>query len=88
MRTAEPEVQSDDAQEETAPFQLTALDFRHPPGAITLVCGPTGCGKSSLLSAILGEMELLEGTVTLPKRPLRLLRVVSPTALRQHGSRP
>ncbi|GAC95425.1 ATP-binding cassette transporter [Pseudozyma hubeiensis SY62] len=62
-----------DAPEETTPFQLTDLDFRPPAGKMTLVCGSTGSGKSSLLSAILGEMELLEGSVTLPKRPLQLL---------------
>lgn len=63
----------DEDQQEHAPFQLTALNFRPPPGKMTLICGPTGSGKSSLLSAILGEMELVEGVVSLPKRPLRLL---------------
>lgn len=62
-----------DAPEEAPPFQLTDLDFRPPAGKMTLVCGSTGSGKSSLLSAILGEMELVEGSVTLPKRPLQLL---------------
>ncbi|SPO20123.1 related to multidrug resistance protein [Ustilago trichophora] len=65
------DTQSD--QEEVEPFHLTALDFRPPAGKMTLICGPTGSGKSSLLSALLGEMELLEGSVTLPKRPLQLL---------------
>ncbi|VTJ60819.1 Hypothetical predicted protein [Marmota monax] len=32
-------------------------------GMMLGVCGNTGSGKSSLLSAILGEMHLLEGTV-------------------------
>ncbi|SNX81770.1 related to multidrug resistance protein [Melanopsichium pennsylvanicum] len=64
---------AEDVQEDAEPFQLTSLNFRPPPGKMTLVCGPTGSGKSSLLSAILGEMELLEGTITLPKRPLQLL---------------
>lgn len=68
-----PGVEGDHISEEPAPFHLIDLDFRPPAGKMTLVCGPTGSGKSSLLSAILGEMELLEGTVTLPKRPLQLL---------------
>ena len=63
----------EDAPEEVEPFHLTALDFRPPAGKMTLICGPTGSGKSSLLSALLGEMELVEGTITLPKRPLQLL---------------
>jgi len=27
------------------------------------ICGPVGCGKTSLLSAILGELQVQEGTV-------------------------
>lgn len=30
--------------------------------------GPVGCGKSSLVSALLGEMEKLEGTVSVKVR--------------------
>lgn len=59
--------------DEPEPFHLTALDFRPPAGKMTLVCGPTGSGKSSLLSGILGEMELIDGTISLPKQPLSLL---------------
>ncbi|CAG5116677.1 unnamed protein product, partial [Candidula unifasciata] len=36
-----------------------------PPGSLTAVVGTVGAGKSSLLSAMLGEMEKLEGRVTL-----------------------
>lgn len=32
------------------------------------VVGPVGCGKSSLVSALLGEMEKLEGTVSVKVR--------------------
>ncbi|CBQ67860.1 related to multidrug resistance protein [Sporisorium reilianum SRZ2] len=69
----QPAAEENEVQEEATPFHLTALDFQPPAGKMTLVCGPTGSGKSSLLSAILGEMELLEGKVILPKRPLQLL---------------
>ncbi|TKY90680.1 hypothetical protein EX895_000678 [Sporisorium graminicola] len=71
--TPQPATEVDGAQEEATPFHLTALDFQPPAGKMTLVCGPTGSGKSSLLSAILGEMELVEGKIILPKRPLQLL---------------
>lgn len=36
---------------------------------LTLVCGPTGSGKSSLLSGLLGEMDVLSGKLTLDKQP-------------------
>uniref|UniRef100_A0A8C0F0Q6 MRP3 protein n=1 Tax=Bubo bubo TaxID=30461 RepID=A0A8C0F0Q6_BUBBB len=34
-----------------------------PSGALVAIVGPVGCGKSSLVSALLGEMEKLEGEV-------------------------
>uniref|UniRef100_A0A7M4F2I2 Multidrug resistance-associated protein 1-like n=1 Tax=Crocodylus porosus TaxID=8502 RepID=A0A7M4F2I2_CROPO len=39
------------------------LNVRIPEGALVAVVGQVGSGKSSFLSAILGEMEKLEGTV-------------------------
>ncbi|KAJ1602920.1 hypothetical protein NDA14_002008 [Ustilago hordei] len=72
-QAASNEVRDGEEGNKPEPFQLTAIDFRPPRGKITLICGPTGSGKSSLLSGILGEMELLDGTISLPKRPLSLL---------------
>lgn len=40
-----------------------SLDIQVPKGALVAVVGPVGCGKSSLLSALLGDMEKLEGKV-------------------------
>ncbi|XP_045840743.1 ATP-binding cassette sub-family C member 3 isoform X4 [Meles meles] len=45
------------------PPTLHSLNIQVPKGALVAVVGPVGCGKSSLLSALLGEMEKLEGTV-------------------------
>ncbi|XP_051056069.1 ATP-binding cassette sub-family C member 3 [Phodopus roborovskii] len=45
------------------PPTLHSLNFQIPKGALVAVVGPVGCGKSSLVSALLGEMEKLEGTV-------------------------
>ncbi|XP_077632923.1 ATP-binding cassette sub-family C member 3 isoform X1 [Crocuta crocuta] len=45
------------------PPTLHSLDIQVPKGALVAVVGPVGCGKSSLVSALLGEMEKLEGTV-------------------------
>uniref|UniRef100_A0A8C4MFN1 Multidrug resistance-associated protein 1 n=1 Tax=Equus asinus asinus TaxID=83772 RepID=A0A8C4MFN1_EQUAS len=39
------------------------LNIQVPKGALVAVVGPVGCGKSSLVSALLGEMEKLEGKV-------------------------
>eukprot|EP00927_Polykrikos_kofoidii_P085769 TRINITY_DN9414_c0_g1_i1.p1 TRINITY_DN9414_c0_g1~~TRINITY_DN9414_c0_g1_i1.p1 ORF type:complete len:1661 (-),score=279.42 TRINITY_DN9414_c0_g1_i1:84-4952(-) len=42
-------------------FQLWGLDLAVMPGSITAVVGRTGSGKSSLLSALLGDMTLVQG---------------------------
>ncbi len=34
-----------------------------PPGSLTMIVGQVGMGKSSLLSALLGEMHTVSGTV-------------------------
>lgn len=36
-----------------------------PQGSLLAVVGHVGCGKSSLVSALLGEMEKLEGEVSI-----------------------
>lgn len=46
------------------PPTLYRLNIQIPKGALVAVVGPVGCGKSSLVSALLGEMEKLEGTVS------------------------
>ncbi|KZV81042.1 hypothetical protein EXIGLDRAFT_658801 [Exidia glandulosa HHB12029] len=53
-------------------FALRDISVVFPRGKMSLVYGPTGSGKSSLLSAVLGEMKCLEGHVYLPKFPVRL----------------
>ncbi|XP_037350168.1 ATP-binding cassette sub-family C member 3 [Talpa occidentalis] len=45
------------------PPTLHSLDIQVPKGALVAVVGPVGCGKSSLVSALLGDMEKLEGKV-------------------------
>ncbi|XP_008569047.1 PREDICTED: canalicular multispecific organic anion transporter 2 [Galeopterus variegatus] len=45
------------------PPTLHSLNIEIPKGALVAVVGPVGCGKSSLVSALLGEMEKLEGKV-------------------------
>ncbi len=43
-------------------FRLNMPEFSIQPGELVAVVGRVGAGKSSLLQAILGNMELLEGT--------------------------
>lgn len=42
---------------------IRRLNVCIPEGSLVAVVGPVGSGKSSLLSALLGEMDKLEGTV-------------------------
>ncbi|XP_072470803.1 multidrug resistance-associated protein 1-like isoform X5 [Notamacropus eugenii] len=42
---------------------LNDLNIKIPEGALVAIIGQVGSGKSSMLSAILGEMEKLKGTV-------------------------
>ncbi|KAJ1720913.1 hypothetical protein LPJ53_004512, partial [Coemansia erecta] len=48
------------------PFSLKNISLRFPAGGLSLIAGPTGSGKSSLLSALIGEMTLTSGRILLP----------------------
>ncbi|KAJ3359817.1 hypothetical protein HDU91_004794 [Kappamyces sp. JEL0680] len=50
-----------------AAFTLRNLDIQFPSGRLSVICGPTGSGKTSLLLALLGEMECISGSYHLPK---------------------
>ncbi|XP_041917197.1 ATP-binding cassette sub-family C member 8-like [Alosa sapidissima] len=43
---------------------LSNIDIRVPFGQLTMVVGQVGCGKSSLLLAALGEMQMISGSVS------------------------
>ncbi|KAF5097875.1 hypothetical protein D0Z00_002248 [Geotrichum galactomycetum] len=47
-------------------FKLRDLDIDFKVGKLNVVVGPTGAGKSSLLLALLGEMDLISGHGFLP----------------------
>eukprot|EP00746_Dinoflagellata_sp_MGD_P011278 gnl/MRDRNA2_/MRDRNA2_123593_c0_seq1.p1 gnl/MRDRNA2_/MRDRNA2_123593_c0~~gnl/MRDRNA2_/MRDRNA2_123593_c0_seq1.p1 ORF type:complete len:953 (+),score=230.34 gnl/MRDRNA2_/MRDRNA2_123593_c0_seq1:187-2859(+) len=44
---------------------LKTIDFVAESGKLTAIVGPVGCGKTTLLQALLGEAEVLKGNVTL-----------------------
>ncbi|KAJ2724130.1 hypothetical protein GGI07_002165 [Coemansia sp. Benny D115] len=49
-----------------ASFGLENITLLFPRGKLSIVVGPTGSGKSSLLSALIGEMTLTSGRIILP----------------------
>jgi len=50
-------------------FTLRHLNLQFPNGELSVVSGRTGSGKSLLLAAILGEVEVLSGKITAPRSP-------------------
>ncbi|KAK5089910.1 Transporter of the ATP-binding cassette (ABC) [Lithohypha guttulata] len=48
------------------PFRLIDMDIDFIVGKLNVIAGPTGSGKTSLLLALLGEMQLLDGIVHIP----------------------
>ncbi|XP_053328289.1 multidrug resistance-associated protein 1-like isoform X2 [Spea bombifrons] len=47
------------------PPSLRSINITIPKGSLVAVVGQVGCGKTSLLSALLGEMEKVEGRVAM-----------------------
>ncbi|KAB8259983.1 P-loop containing nucleoside triphosphate hydrolase protein [Aspergillus pseudonomiae] len=45
---------------------LTGLTLAFPEDSLSIITGPTGSGKSLLLAAILGEAEILNGSISAP----------------------
>ncbi|XP_035472646.1 ATP-binding cassette sub-family C member 9 isoform X2 [Scophthalmus maximus] len=48
---------------------LSDINIRIPTGQLTMIVGQVGCGKSSLLLAMLGEMQAIDGRVHWSKPP-------------------
>ncbi|CAN3376822.1 hypothetical protein DIURU_001603 [Diutina rugosa] len=59
-------------------FKLRDLDVSFKVGQLNVVIGATGSGKTSLLLALLGEMDLIQGKVFLPGAKARHLCEIDP----------
>ncbi|KAF9361710.1 hypothetical protein BGX26_000065 [Mortierella sp. AD094] len=80
--SGEPQSRTEDADQ----FILRDINVAFPVGELSIVCGPTGGGKTSLLLAMLGEMDILSGVIFLPRRPLDGSRTFDPeTGLLKDG---
>lgn len=50
-------------------FVLSNLTLRFPPKALSVISGKTGTGKSLLLASILGECDVVAGSIKVPRAP-------------------
>lgn len=50
-------------------FVLRNVTVTFPKGELSVISGKTGTGKSLMLASILGEVDLLSGSIALPKAP-------------------
>ncbi|KAJ2507744.1 Transporter of the ATP-binding cassette (ABC), partial [Coemansia sp. RSA 2049] len=56
----------DSSEEDAVTFQLQQLTVSFPVGKLSIIAGPTGSGKTSMLMALLGEMRLAKGQLMVP----------------------
>lgn len=61
---------------DTTNIALQDINLEFPRGQLSIICGPVGSGKTSLLLALLGEMKLVSGRRFLP-RPIESVAFVS-----------
>ncbi|EFR03018.1 multidrug resistance-associated protein 13 [Nannizzia gypsea CBS 118893] len=53
-------------------FVLKNINLTFPNKELSLVCGPTGSGKSLLLGSIFGEADLVSGSIGVPMPPFTI----------------
>jgi len=60
---------ADDKIDDSERFVLRNVDVTFPEGELSVISGKTGTGKSLMLSAILGEVDVLGGNLYAPRAP-------------------
>lgn len=60
---------ADEELDDDERYVLRDVTVTFPKGELSVISGKTGTGKSLMLSAMLGEVDLLAGTISLPKAP-------------------
>lgn len=63
---AYPGHEEDGDDEEAERFRLGELDLSFPTGKLSLITGPVGSGKTTLVLSLLGETVLLKGKIFIP----------------------
>ncbi|EKG15549.1 Putative ABC transporter protein [Macrophomina phaseolina MS6] len=58
-----------DAEKNEESFVLSDLNFTFPDRQLSVISGRTGSGKTLLLKAILGEVDVISGTIEVPQAP-------------------
>lgn len=60
-----------DNQDEEDPdrFVLRNVNITFPKGELSVISGKTGSGKSLMLAAVLGEVDILSGSISVPRAP-------------------
>ena len=54
------------AASDPSAFRMTGIDLEFVFDDLNIIIGPTGSGKTTLLVALMGEMDLLEGSIKFP----------------------
>jgi ABC-type multidrug transport system fused ATPase/permease subunit len=69
-------------------FKLKNINIKFPNGDFSIICGPTGSGKTLLMLSLLGETQLVEGNAYCPLTPIpnnlkdaSIVNYVSPSIL-------
>ncbi|GAA5893134.1 hypothetical protein JCM6882_003894 [Rhodosporidiobolus microsporus] len=61
----------DEARENPNVFRLDKLNLRFPEGKLSIILGPVGSGKTTILMSLLGETNRLSGSAFLPSPVIR-----------------
>ncbi|KAM9942610.1 hypothetical protein ACTFIT_005997 [Dictyostelium discoideum] len=59
----EKEIEGKEEKEEINNFIFENINFKAPIGKLTMICSPVGSGKTSLINALIGEIEKVNGEI-------------------------